>query len=74
MGQHIMPAFSVCTLHDKDGGSVLLLSAFEKLRKAAISLCPSIWPHGETCLLMDEFSLNFIFEYSVNMSRKFMFD
>jgi len=52
--------------------------AFEKLRKAAITLvmsvCLSVLLHGSTRLPLGEFSLNFVFDYfSKNLLRKFDF-
>jgi hypothetical protein len=47
--------------------SSILLGALAKLRKATISFVisvrPSVGPHRTTRLLLDELSLNFVFEF-----------
>jgi len=55
-----------------------ILGAFVKLRKATISfvtaVSPSVRPHGTTLFSMDGFSLNLMFDYSLqNPLRNFKF-
>ena len=51
----------------------ILLGAFAKFRKAAISFVMSVCPHGTARHPLDGFSWNLIGRFSENMSRKFNF-